>query len=71
MDIIFRSFSHFKSMRAIDPQGVDSLDPRGMVGRTLPYNKYIGCGPHGFRRFLSFSMVLNLWELMIPLVCQV
>ena len=29
----FLSFSHYKSMRANDPQGVANLGPRGMVGR--------------------------------------
>ena len=26
-------FSHYKSMGANDPQGVASLDPRGLIGR--------------------------------------
>ena len=29
----FLSFFHYKSMRANDPQGVASLDPRGLIGR--------------------------------------
>ena len=29
----FLSFSHYKSMGANNPQGVASLDPRGMLGR--------------------------------------
>ena len=52
----FLSFSHYKSMRANEPRGVASLDPRGMVGRiyvgdhlTLPHTKYLSSGPHGFR----------------------
>ena len=31
---IFLSFSHYKSMGAIDPRGVASLDPRGLIGMT-------------------------------------
>ena len=38
------------------PQGVASLDPRGLIGRiyvvdhyTLLCTKYISSGPHGFR----------------------
>ena len=27
------SFSHYKSMGANDPQGMASLDPRGLIGR--------------------------------------
>ena len=59
----FLSFSH-KSMEANDPQGIASLDPRGLIGRIyagdhlrLLHTKYISCGPHGFREedFLSFS----------------
>ena len=30
---IFLSFSHYKSMGANDPQGVASLDPRGLICR--------------------------------------
>ena len=26
-------FPHYKSKRVIDPQGVASLDPRGLIGR--------------------------------------
>ena len=29
----FLSFSHYKSMGANDPQGMASLDPRGLIGR--------------------------------------
>ena len=50
------SFSHHKSTGANDPQGVASLDPRGLTGRiyvvdhyTLLHTKYISSGPHGFR----------------------
>ena len=59
-----RSFSHFKSMRAVEPRGVANLDPRGMVGRiyvgdhlTLLHTKYLSSGPYDFREedFLSFS----------------
>ena len=53
----FLSFSHFKSMGANEPQGVDNLDPRGMVGRihvgdhlTLLHTKYLSSGPYGFRK---------------------
>ena len=53
-------------MGANVPQGVASLGPRGLIGRTyvgdhytLLHTKYISCGPHphGFREedFLSFS----------------
>ena len=31
--IFFKSFSHYKSMGAYDPQSMTNLDPRGMVGR--------------------------------------
>ena len=30
---IFFNLTHYKSMGAYDPRGVDNLDPRGMVGR--------------------------------------
>ena len=43
-------------MGANDPRGVASLGPRGLIGRiyvgdhlTLIHNKYVSCGPHGFR----------------------
>ena len=57
------SFSHYKSVRVNDPQGMANLDPRDMVGRiyvgdhkTLLHTKYMSCGPHGFREdFLRFS----------------
>ena len=51
------------SMRANEPWGMPTLDPRGMVGRvyigehlTLLHTKYLSSGPHGFRKedFLSF-----------------
>ena len=29
----FLSFPHYKSMGANDPRGMDSLDPRGLIGR--------------------------------------
>ena len=29
----FKSFSHNKSIEAIDPQGVACFDPRGLIGR--------------------------------------
>ena len=39
--------------------GTASLDPRGLIGRilvgdhlTLLHNKYVCCGPHGFREYL-------------------
>ena len=61
---IFLSFPHYMSMGANDPQGMASLDPKGLIGRiyvvdhyTLLHTKYISSGPHGFREedFLSFS----------------
>ena len=61
---IFISFSYYKSMGAITPRGMASLDPRGLIGRislgdhyTLLHTKHISSGPHGFREedFLSFS----------------
>ena len=51
-------------MRANDPRGVASLDPRGLIGRidvgdhySLLHTKYISSGLHGFREedFVSFS----------------
>ena len=60
---IFKSFSHYKSMETLDPQGWASLKPRGLIGRicvgdhyTLLHTKYISCGPYGFREedFESF-----------------
>ena len=43
-------------MRANDPQGMATLDPRGMIVRiyvgdhqTFLHTKYINCGPHGLR----------------------
>ena len=51
-------------MGANGPQGMASLDPRGLIGRiyvvehyTFLHTKYISSGPHGFREedFLSFS----------------
>ena len=60
----FLRFSHYKSIGANDPQGVASLDSRGLIGRiyvvnhyTLPHTKYLSSGPHGFREedFLSFT----------------
>ena len=43
-------------MGANDPQGVASLDARGLIGsiyvgdhQTLLPTKYISSGPHGFR----------------------
>ena len=46
----------------MNPWGVASLEPRGLVSRiyvgdhlTLLYTKYISCGPQGFREdILSF-----------------
>ena len=56
-------FYNYKTINTLDPQGLASLDPRGMVGRiyvnvgdhlTLLHAKYIG--PCGFREnSLSFS----------------
>ena len=55
--IIFLSFSQ-KSIGAINPQGVTSFDPRGLIGwifvgyhlKSLhTCTKYKSCGPHGFR----------------------
>ena len=46
----FLSFLHYKSMGTNDPQGMASLDPRGLIGRiyivnqyTLLHTKYIRC----------------------------
>ena len=61
---IFLRFFHYKSMGNNDPQGVASLDPRGLIGRiyvgdhyTLLHTTYISSESHGFRgeQFLSFS----------------
>ena len=52
------------SMGANDPQGMASLESRGLIGRiyvgdhyTLLHTKYISSGTNGFREkdFLSFS----------------
>ena len=62
----FLSFSHNKSMGAIDPQSVASFDPRDLMGRicvrdhkTLQHTKYISCGPHSF----SEDFPIVYWEL--------
>ena len=67
----FLSFSHCKSTGANNPWGINSLDPRGLIGRvyvgdhwTLLLTKYISCGPNGFiRRFFMFFPIISLWEL--------
>ena len=60
---IFKSFSHYKSMETLDPQGRASLNHRGLIDRiyvgdhyTLLHTKNISCGPHGFseKDFESF-----------------
>ena len=50
------SFSDYKSLRANEPRGVASLNPRGMVGRisvgdhlTLLHTKYLSSGSYCFR----------------------
>ena len=53
----FKSFSHYKSMGAINPPGKVSLSSWGLTGRIyvgdhkilLP-TKYTSCRPHGFRK---------------------
>ena len=45
-----KSFSHYKSMGGNDPQGVDNLDPRGVIGRI-----YVGTTKHCY--------ILNLYSL--------
>ena len=49
-------------MGAIDPQGVVSLDPRGLIARiyvgdhfTLLHATYVSCGASWFQRFFKFS----------------
>ena len=66
---IFKDFVfHYKSMGANDPRGMTSLDPKGLNCRiyvvdhyTLLHNKYISCGPDGFREedLLSFSHYMS------------
>ena len=60
-------------MGSYNPQGVASLDPRGLIGRiyvvhhhTLLLTIYISSGSHGFREkdFLSFFPIISLWELI-------
>ena len=53
----------------IDPQGVASFDPRGLIGRiyegdykALLYIKYITNSEEDFQ---SFSQVIGLWELYV------
>ena len=62
-------------MRANEPRGVASLDPRGMVGRiyvgdhfTLLHTKYLSYGLYGFREvfFKLFFSIISLWELRSP-----
>ena len=57
---IFKSCSHYKSMRAIIlfPRSMASLHPRGLIGRIyvgdhwiLLHTKYISCGPSNFREY--------------------
>ena len=57
-----------KTMSANDPRGMTSLDPKGLNCRiyvvdhyTLLHNKYISCGPDGFREedLLSFSHYMS------------
>ena len=60
---------HNKSMGAIDPWDVASLDPKGLIGsiyvgdhKTLLHTRYISCGPHGFREdFLNFFSILKVY----------
>ena len=65
----FISFSHYKSIGANDPRGVDSLGLRGLIGRiyvgdheTLLHTctTYVSCGPQGFREedFFVFSIIV-------------
>ena len=51
-----RSFSHYKSMGAINPPGMVRLGSRGLTGRiyvgdlkTVLPTKYTCCRPHGFK----------------------
>ena len=65
-----------KSMEAKDPEGLVNLEPRDMVGRiylgdhkTLPYTKYISCGPDGYgiEDFLKFFQYISPCELLTPM----
>ena len=58
-----------------EPQGVATLDPRGMIGRIyvgnhlmLLHTKYLSSGPYGLREedFFKFFPIVSLWELMRP-----
>ena len=62
--IFFLKISHCKSLGAIDPWGVVSLNPRGMIyvgdHWTLLYTLYISCGPHGLGEdFLKFFRAID------------
>ena len=68
----FLSFSHYRSMRANEPQGVAIWDPRGMVGRiyvgyhfTLLHTKYLSSGPHSFRE--EVFLIICLWEIYVAM----
>ena len=67
-----RNFSHYKSMGVIDPQGVASLNSRGLIGRIyvvehkmLLHTKYMYIWFQ--RRFLKFLLKnkISLWKLLI------
>ena len=72
---MFLSFSHYKSMGAIDPRGVANKDPRGMVGRiyvgdhlTSLHSLSTSSRPHGFREldFLRSFSYIALYKHMTP-----
>ena len=74
---IFLSFSHYKPMRANEPQGVANLHPRGMVGRTyvsdhlmLLHTKYLSSGLHGFQGRIFFTFY-PLWELYVAMETRI
>ena len=59
---VFKFFFHYKSLGANEPQGLASLDPRGLIGRiyvvdhyTLLHTKYTSSRPHVSERKIFFS----------------
>ena len=51
----FLSFSHNKSVGAIDPQGVASFDPRGLISRI-----YVGDTRHCYILNTGLTLAQNL-----------
>ena len=72
IEAFFKSFSHYKSMDAVDPRGVASFDTSRLIGRIYIGDHKTLLNTYNLSEdFFKVFPIISLWELYVATTTRV